>query len=225
MNEVPDNLISRLYLDYRSDSYNRERDFYEPGYIKNISKKIGKIEEANSRVSALNDYLSRMEVDTVFDRKKINLALDWGGADGRFLPDLPAQCKKYVFEISNIEPVEHVNKVTNLSENLKFDYIQLAHVLEHLSNPSNFLKEIKQYLNKNAYLYIEVPLEVDELNFAENVKSGSILLGVHEHINKYTIRSMSYLIESLELELIDISVELVDMVWAKNKVIRVLGRK
>jgi len=39
----------------------------------------------------------------------------------------------------------------------KFDLITLNHVLEHVENPVNFLKEIKRDLNPEGYLYIEIP--------------------------------------------------------------------
>lgn len=46
--------------------------------------------------------------------------------------------------------------------NIKFDKIFLFHVLEHIENPIDFLKGLKQLLNENGEIYIEVP-NVDDV--------------------------------------------------------------
>jgi 2-polyprenyl-3-methyl-5-hydroxy-6-metoxy-1,4-benzoquinol methylase len=47
--------------------------------------------------------------------------------------------------------------IEQIKSNEKFDLIILSHVLEHLLNPSVFLKKIKSILSDNGILYIEVP--------------------------------------------------------------------
>ena len=85
--------IGRLYADYRSDSYNRERSHYEPNYA-DVANKVGTYTE-NGMTEALTAWLaSRTKLDGT-------AILDYGGADGKFLPDLP--CQKFVLR-SHIEP-------------------------------------------------------------------------------------------------------------------------
>jgi SAM-dependent methyltransferase len=223
--EIPEQSLSGLYRDYRSDTYNSDRELYEPGYSKTIGKLIGGTEEAVERNRALSKYLKDLEIKTEFKEKKIKKALDWGGADGRFLPNFDLSCERYIFEISNISSVEGVTQIAKLSDEMRFDYIQLAHVLEHMSNPLRFINEVVNYLNPRGYLYLEVPLEVNPHTFVEEIKSEKMLLEVHEHINKYTENSLKNLVRSAKLEVIDVSTNLVDMPWTKANVIRLLAKK
>ena len=48
-----------------------------------------------------------------------------------------------------------------LSDKDKYNYIQTTHVLEHVSNPYNFLKKVLKHLDSGGYLYLEVPLEIE----------------------------------------------------------------
>lgn len=75
--------IARLYGDYRSLSHNRERISYEPEYAY-IASAIGQAEsEVSTRRTALNSFpnkvLNACDEDTI---------LDYGGAEGRFIPDI-----------------------------------------------------------------------------------------------------------------------------------------
>jgi hypothetical protein len=75
-----DEAISRLYGDYRPDSYNKERSHYEPTYAA-VAKSIDSHTEAGlERVEALTSWLQgRINLDE-------GTILDFGGADGKFLP-------------------------------------------------------------------------------------------------------------------------------------------
>lgn len=59
---------------------------------------------------------------------------------------------------------------------LKFDYISLIGVLEHVPNPKEFLIDIKKIMHENSYILIEVP------NF-ENNKSDLLTI---DHLSKFT---------------------------------------
>ena len=48
-------------------------------------------------------------------------------------------------------------KLTNLGENLKVDLIVISHVLEHVSDPIEFLNKVTKNLKKGGVLFIEVP--------------------------------------------------------------------
>jgi len=116
-----------------------------------------------SRVKRIKSYL-RSEMDV----------LEIGSSTGHFLYAI----KDYVNSLTGIEldksfadysrknsnftiydePIEKIN-----FDGKKFDIIFLFQVFEHISNPQNFLNQIKKCLNKNGMIYIEVPNVNDAL--------------------------------------------------------------
>ena len=116
--------LGNLYLDYRSESYNRERIQYEPEYA-SMAPHVGRgAQEVQTRKAGLSNWLK----GKINSQATLSM-LDYGGADGLFLPDLPGQ--KYVFDISDVAPLDGITKIKNESELGSYSYIQLAHVLEH----------------------------------------------------------------------------------------------
>lgn len=99
-----DEAIGRLYLDYRTDSYNRERIHNEPEYAL-IAASVGSSQqEIQTRTEGLTHWLrGKLSLDRDFSM------LDYGGADGKFLPQLPR--RKYVFDISPVAPADGIVKI------------------------------------------------------------------------------------------------------------------
>lgn len=150
-----DDDIMRLYLDYRSDSYNRERIRLEPGY-EQIASHVG-----HDKVEVQN----RNEAVTAFLRKNVVLTepfsmLDYGGADGRFMPDLPGP--KFVYDVSTAAPVPGVTRVASESELGEYSLVLLAHVTEHVPQPLQLVKKVASYVQPSGYLYIENPKEISD---------------------------------------------------------------
>ncbi len=224
--EIPYQDLSNLYSDYRSNKYNQEREVFEPGYTKNIAGLLGSESEALIRVRALNEYFKDLTDKNIMDLQQIASAMDWGGADGRFLPNLSAHCEKFVYEVSSVEPVKGIKRINFLVETDTYQYMQIAHVLEHVSNPFDFLQEPLRHLADGGYLYLEVPLEVENPHLiVEDAISGKIILGVHEHINKFTKDSLTALAKAHQLDVLDIRTDEVDLVWCNSKIIRLLAQK
>lgn len=73
-----------------------------------------------------------------------------------------------------------------------FDYITLIEVLEHVSNPLNFLKEIAKVMNQKSLLFIEVPL-------FNNHKSDLLTI---DHINMFTEKNIKNLFALAGFEII-----------------------
>ena len=156
--------LKNLYADYRSDSYNKERIRYEPTYS-SIMPHLGNGEEyLTSRVQGLTEWLrSWLPTDT-----EISM-LDYGGADGRFLPKLRGT--KHVFEISDIPSSPGVVRIMSQEYLQTYDYVQLAHVLEHVSFPLALTITASSYLKPSGFLYVEVPQELSDEEFA-NLADG-----------------------------------------------------
>jgi SAM-dependent methyltransferase len=209
--------INRLYVDYREGSYNRERIEYEPGYG-TIAADVGHgAVELEARLSAAAKFLTnRVAVDEGFT------ILDFGGSDGKFMPRLEGE--KFVFEISNVEPIEGVTRIKLGEELGTYSLVQLAHVIEHVVQPLELVKYVATLVAPGGYLYVETPREISGEE-REQLKLGRRTVGIHEHINSYGVEAVTKLIEGAGLRLVAIEATGVDVGWAKAVHIRALGRK
>ena len=215
----PEDAIGNLYADYRSDTYNRERIQCEPEYASIAPYVGGSPQEVQTRKTGLTEWLKgKLNVESNFSM------LDYGGANGIFLPDLPGH--KYVFEISDIAPADGITRLKNESELGFYSYIQLAHVLEHVPFPLALAKKAVSFLGNYGHLYVEVPQELsDDLRTRVARQGKTIRLPIHEHINQYCLSSVTELLRSTGLSPIAVQCELVDLGWNKGTIIRALGRK
>ena len=211
--------INRLYLDYRSESYNRERIEYEPSYAA-IAAQVGQDDtELQVRVTAATAFLqTNVEIGEGFT------VLDYGGADGKFLPRIAAE--KFVFEISNIEPIAGVTRIHSEAEMGTYSLVQLAHVIEHVVQPLELVKHVAAKVAPGGYLYLETPQELTDAERLQ-LQTGSAqrVVTIHEHINSYCVEPVRKLIESAGLRPVAIEAEPVDVGWATATHIRALGRR
>ncbi len=220
---LPEEGLAKHYADYRSDSYNQERIRLEPEFA-SIASRIGNDEqEINNRQDSLMAWLpSKINIDSDFSM------LDYGGSDGRFLPDLPA--RKYVFDVSDIPPIAGIERVRDEASLGLYSYVQIAQVLEHVPFPLELTRKACSHLRPRGYLYVEVPQELSDEQIAQLSKGDinadqRIRVDIHEHINYYTVSSAAKLVESVGLTLIDARSEIVDLGWIKARIVRALGRK
>lgn len=188
--------LASLYHDYRSDSYNAERVYFEPYYEK-LKNLVGKsTDEIDFRIKNVDDIIGNF-----VDLAKVESILDWGGGEGRFIPSKLRDKKVFIFDVSNEPSIsnEYV-KIDRIGETDKYDYIQACHVLEHVANPHEVVSQMIGNLNQGGYLYIEVPQDRDELLINDFVSSRKNFYHIlHEHLNLYTTKSTSRLGESLGL--------------------------
>ena len=81
-----------------------ERIRYEPEYATIASQAGSCVQEIQARTVGLTRWLTgKLNVENNFSM------LDYGGADGKFLPNLPGE--KYVFDISDIAPAEGIKRI------------------------------------------------------------------------------------------------------------------
>ena len=150
--------------------------------------------------------------------------LDYGGADGKFLPSLPGE--KFVFEVSDVAPAQGVSRVHDESLLTVYDYVQIAHVLEHVTHPLPLAARVTSFVKPGGHLLIEVPQDL-ELAAIEAMQAGTWTGSVtlHEHINVYSALAVERLIAALGLE--RIAVEALPIVGplARQFFIRGLARK
>jgi hypothetical protein len=211
--------IMRLYLDYRSPAYNRQRIQWEPEYDA-IAAAVGfDPVEVRTRTAALSAFLSK-ELRTA---DPITL-LDYGGSDGRFIPDIPGS--KFVYEISNIEPVPGVTRIKSESELGTYSLVLLAHVTEHVPHPLNLVRKLSAYVEPGGHLYIETPQEIPDPQRDELRNGASRFdIPIHEHINSYCVPAVAALLEAAGFTIVAIESAFVDLGWVKGIHLRALGRK
>jgi hypothetical protein len=215
----PEEWITRLYLDYRSDTYNAERIRYEPTY-KAIAQRVGMDPtEVANRLAAATRFLSGK-----LERSPDFTMLDYGGADGRFLPELSD--RRFVYEISDVVPVSGIVRIASEDDLGHYSYVHLAHVLEHVVYPLRLVKHVAGFLEPNGYLYIEVPQEIADTDL-QRLRHGAndLTVDIHEHINSYSPAALTHLMSEVGLDVVAIESTPVDVGWAKATHLRALGRR
>lgn len=214
-----DDALGRLYADYRSETYNAERIKYEPTYAA-LAKHVGVSEqEVQSRVGGLTEWLA----DKIHCGCDFSM-LDFGGSDGRFLPRFDG--RKFVFEISDISPLNGIVRIPKEADLETYSYVQLAHVLEHVPEPLAFVTRVSSFVKPSGYFYIEVPQDLADAEITE-LKDGLIRRGltVHEHINTYCASSVTSLVQAAGLEVVKIEPVEIDLGWILARNIRALCRR
>jgi len=214
-----DDDIARLYVDYRSPSYHEERTKYEPEYAA-IAAAVGYDPvEIRTRTTALKAFLEKhvrmSETSTI---------LDFGGSDGRFIPDVPGA--KLVYDISNVDPIPGVSRIKSEAELGTYSVVLLSHVTEHVTHPLKLVKNLRSYLEPGGHLYIETPQETSDEQRVE-LQSGRARfdIPVHEHINSYCLPAVSALLEAGGYDVVASESTPVDIGWVQGVHLRALGRK
>lgn len=141
-----------------------EKEFYENKYRSEYHTQHPEelwqtsIPEAKKRVARFTSLFSK---DTHL--------LEIGCASGYFLFEIKDYVKSVIGVELTKEYVEYAkSKGLNVKESLdevpdnSYDLIVMFHILEHIDDPINFLKEVKKKLSQNGKLIIEVP-NVDDI--------------------------------------------------------------
>ena len=173
-----------------------------------------------SKESGFKKYYQNFDTNLRFiiEKTKLNIKeklnmIDIGAGNGRTLLQIKdltnwnsigIEPDKTKLKALNFFQLNIINDVfENVSNNLKdnhYDLITISQVLEHVENPSYLLKKINKKLNKNGYLWIDVPLcnknyfnsrtndDVGHLYFFDENTLGDIL----KKNNFHTISSGSF---------------------------------
>jgi 2-polyprenyl-3-methyl-5-hydroxy-6-metoxy-1,4-benzoquinol methylase len=121
--------------------------------------------------------------------------------------------KNYLNEASKNNVQVRQGSIEKLEPNERFDLIILSHVLEHIVYPADFLKEIKNFLNDDGILYIEVP-SLDDIRTGA---SGYDLLNYWQnaHTVHFTMKTLTMLCNSIGLMPIKIT-KTIHSCWKKS---------
>ncbi len=233
--------VQKLYNGYRNEHYQKQRQRYDVWYTPQINALIGKNDtEIKNRVKNMINILERNIPNGL---KSIEKVLDWGGDKGQFIPKQIKE--KYLYDISNVECVEGVSVINPYETNKDWDLVMCCHVLEHLANPIEVLESINSIMQKDKYLYVELPYELGKSNIFSNVgflfnkyfswkniikhyinikKLGACRI-ISEHINFYTPEAISKQLENCGFKVVEVSVNKINQEWCKGSIISVLAYK
>lgn len=131
--------------------------------------------------------------------------LDFGCGAGMFLKKtkgiaksaIGIELEKRLKEHFNNEGLNVTGKLDELKES--FDIITLFHVLEHLSDPAQVLKELSSKLNKNGEIIVEVPNANDALLTLYQSKPFSEFTYWSRHFFLFMESTLARLAEKAEL--------------------------
>ena len=212
----PHNQLIGLYRDYRSDSYNRDRCSVEPSY-QDIMHLVGKCqEEIDSRMTNLN-----VIIDSLVDCERIKTVLDWGGGEGRFIPTSLRSKSVTVLDYSTEELSDpSFLRLDQLNSDQTYDYIQVCHVFEHVSEPRSLMTKIVSHLNRGGYVYIELPQDRSNEDLQNFVLSPFEMYHViHEHLNLYSLASLDRIGLSLGLRCVHLDSCQLNIGWINATII------
>jgi hypothetical protein len=147
--------MDKLYSNYRDLNYTKKRNYWEPWYTQQINDG----HDDKEYISVRKEFIQEFLIDNFKSLPK--LVIDIGGDRGQYIPDFLNTAEKYVLEASEKELIPGTKRISNLDNLGRIDLIIYAHILEHLPSP---LSELKKLIGRTAFLYIEVPDGIPEIN-------------------------------------------------------------
>ena len=143
---------ARYYTNYHDEEYYRLRNHFEPFYTRKVHMGTHAWMSQADRHHALWQILRPANAPEFF-----RSALDYGGGSG-FMLECVNAARKAVFDLSGETPVIGM-EVFSCRENIQetWELLLSSHVLEHLSDPLDHLRDIASLLEPNGWVYAEVP--------------------------------------------------------------------
>lgn len=187
-----DEEMERLYSNFRSADYARQRDAFEPGYAALNAAIQVYVPDTSDAERALAGYV-----------KSAPRVLDWGGNGGKNTPFRLTAAKVDIYDLSDEPPIAGVRRVSReeLSAN-RYDLAVLSHVVEHVPYPEAVIRPAMESLDERGVLYVEVPFEPVVAASPDARDLASRKRHWHEHINFFTEDAMRALLERCGAEVL-----------------------
>lgn len=144
-----------LYRDYRDAKYFNARSRWEPLYTRAQHDAVVGWAHSPRRAADLSKTLEQAGLP-----RRFRYALDHGGSAGQMLRAVEA-ATKVVFDPSGCKAATGVSAVRDpLGIPPRCDLFLSCQVLEHVSDPNDYLRQATALCADDAYLYFEVPDEI-----------------------------------------------------------------
>ena len=171
-------------------------EFYSQGLYKSTQNRFSRM------VAAVSNVFQRARLQRIKRLKTGHRLLDVGCGKGRFL----AYAARHGWDVFGLEPADNgrefardrlgdrvVASFDELPADRPFDVITLWHVLEHTSEPTRLLAEIRPHIGPNGVICIAVP-NFDSLQACIGGKSWGHL-DVPRHRVHYTPQTIRQTLE------------------------------
>ena len=156
--------------------------------FKHIEKAHYEESKMHSDGYTLDEWINETEID---DQRRLNFLsnkivnkriLDFGCGNGNFLiksknitsisEGIEIEKRNYTyFKKNNLVVYDSINSALKNNFKYKFDLVTAFHVFEHLSDPIEILIQLKNLINDNGEIIIEVPNSEDSLISLHNSSS------------------------------------------------------
>lgn len=176
---------AKYYSGYKNDEYQKRRQYFEPDYTPEFNYNLGHDKSREGLIDKfIKDYISNAN-------ETITNVLDYGGDSGQYIPHIFKDKKKYIYDVSGAKSLDDIICIDNEKDlkNIKWDFILLSHVIEHVSNPLEFIEKVLDIMPIGCYLYIEVPYETYMKDDIQNQRP----VYIHEHIDFFRTRTFDKL--------------------------------
>ena len=193
------------------------------GYYDNYYKKSSKYEGIREH-EPHDEITNRVVINFIKRKLKKNASiLDVGCSTGNLLElikkegfknlygfDPAPMCKKIAYEKNNLK-IDTCD-ILSYKGKMKFDFIILSQVLEHITDLKKNVNKINSLVADNGYVFIGIPNLINsKLNYGEPYMEFST-----EHINFFSINSLYYLMQKYSCQLIKTNSLVFISIWKKD---------
>ena len=204
--------MNAIYAGYREEAYVALRDHYEPGYAQRNEGLV----EVVSYKPAIEAFLDRYLADPL-------TILDWGGDTGSNTPYEQRRTVLDIFDISGKDVVPGARIVTlDQATSAKYRLVICGQLLEHTPYPSDVLAQVRNAMDGESVLYIEVPFE--QIMKQATPDRETAKRHWHEHINFYAQTSLEALLRTHGFAILDQAVLAINIGGSDAQILQVACR-